>query len=89
MFGSPKCGHCNGVVTKLQTIDPDGSNYKQNAICCSSCNSILGVVGYYDAGVLLNNQEKRISAMISQIGEVTQMVRDLQQEIEKLKRAQK
>ena len=58
MFGTAKCGHCGQIGTKIMQIEPNGAAYKQSAICCNSCNAILGVTGYYDTGPLLKKAEK-------------------------------
>ncbi len=86
MFTTSKCGHCGKYGTKLSEIEPNGSQYKQNAVCCTSCNSILGIVGYYDAGSLLKKQEAQINEMVRQIGALTQSVTNLQRELQSLRR---
>jgi hypothetical protein len=45
MFNMAKCGHCGKTGTKISQIEPNGGAYKQSAICCMSCNSILGITG--------------------------------------------
>ncbi|MCX2699366.1 hypothetical protein [Ochrobactrum chromiisoli] len=79
MFGLPKCGHCNGVGTSLKAIEPEGSNYKQMATVCQSCNAILGVSGYYDTGALLKKAEKERAEMKMHIASLEQQVYQLSQ----------
>jgi hypothetical protein len=63
MIGFAKCGHCGGSGTKISEISPTGAAYKQNAICCTSCNAILGVTGYYDTGAMIKKQEAEIQKL--------------------------
>lgn len=77
MFSSAKCGHCGQSGTKIEMIEPNGSQYKQAAICCSHCNSILGVTGYYDTGTLLKSQEKEIADLKRQLAQVDYNLRAL------------
>jgi hypothetical protein len=62
-----KCGHCGGAFTKVVTLEPQGANYKQLAVCCSSCSSILGITEFYNTGVLVKNAEKEISALKAKV----------------------
>lgn len=89
MLSFAKCGHCNQTGTKIAEISPSGGNYKQNAICCISCSAILGVVGYYDAGQLIKNQEAQINSMVRQVGDLTRLVQTLHQEVLALRRGQR
>lgn len=67
MFSQAKCGHCGKVGTKIEQIEPRGAAYKQSAIACKWCNSILGVTGYYDAGQLIKEQQKEIVSLKSSV----------------------
>lgn len=79
MFGIPKCGHCSGTRTSVKVIEPSGANYKKMAICCSSCNAILGATGYYDTGTLLKAAEKERAEMKRQISSLEYSVSQLVQ----------
>ncbi|MCX7559798.1 hypothetical protein OS190_09480 [Sulfitobacter sp. F26204] len=81
MFGTTICGHCGKTGTKAQEISPSGANFKQVAICCSSCSAILGVTGFFDVGAVVKVQEKKIDAMTHQIGDLTRAVEDLQRQL--------
>lgn len=80
MFTTAKCGHCGKIGTKIETIEPNGAQYKQTAICCMHCNSILGVTDFYNAGTLLKKAETERAAMSKKIG-------DLQSQLDQVLRA--
>ncbi len=77
MFGIPKCGHCNGMMTGVKAIEPNGANYKQMATICLSCNAILGVSEYYNIGTLLKKAEKDREEMKRHIASLEQQVYQL------------
>lgn len=77
MFGIPKCGHCNGTMTGVATIEPNGANYKQMATVCLSCNAILGVSEYYNIGTLLKKAEKERAELTRHIASLEQQVHQL------------
>lgn len=79
-----KCGHCNGTGTKIVEIQPQGAAFKQNAICCASCSSTLGVVGYFDAGALIKNQEAKITSLASQIAELSSELIAIRQTLQRV-----
>lgn len=82
----PKCGHCNGRTTRMIEISPANASFKQNAVCCSTCDSILGVVGYYDAGTLLQNQKSALEQIAGTVSQIQQDVRHLQHDLQNLRR---
>jgi uncharacterized Zn finger protein len=59
MFRTAKCGHCGNSGTKAEVIEPSEARFKQLAICCQSCGSILGVTGYFDAGKVAKDIEAK------------------------------
>ena len=74
MISLAKCGHCGKSGTKIELIEPTGAAYKQSAIICKWCNSILGVTGYFDAGQLIKEQEKEIKGLKSQVSNLEHLV---------------
>lgn len=77
MLSIAKCGFCGASGTKVVEIEPSGANYKQYAICCLSCNSVMSTTGYWDAGALLKDQEKRLAIMEQTIGRLVSEVQRL------------
>ena len=77
MFGIAKCGHCDGTLTKIAEIEPSGSQFKQVAICCSSCNAILGTTDYFNVGNLVKSQEKEIASLKQQVSQIDHNLRVL------------
>ncbi len=78
------CAKCGGTSFELVLVDPARSNYKFNSLQCSRCGVSLGVLSYYDPGVVgnevkklvldLSNTVKYLQAEVANIG---QMVRQL------------
>lgn len=83
MFTTAKCGHCDKTGTKLQIIEPEGGAFKQSAIVCKWCNSILGVTGYFDAGKVAKDVEAKVTDLQQKLGQVE---RQLQQVVFALQR---
>ena len=77
MFTTAKCGHCGKSGTKIEMIEPSGANYKQSAVVCQSCNSILGVTGYYDTGQLLKEQENQLANLKQQVSQMDNLLRQI------------
>jgi hypothetical protein len=61
MFGSTKCGKCEGAAFKIQEISPNGAAYKFYSIQCTSCQTPIGVTDFFNVGQLLKNQEKAMA----------------------------
>lgn len=77
MFATAKCGHCGKMGTKIQTIEPSGARYKQNAVCCFHCNAILGVTDYFNVGTLLKSAEKERKAMLDKIDHLQMQIQQI------------
>jgi hypothetical protein len=58
-----KCIKCSGTRFEMVEHIPSGSSFKQSFVQCSSCGGVIGVTGYYDAGVLANNQSAKLDTM--------------------------
>ncbi len=68
MFSNcPKCGNSS---FKVVTQEPYDSHYKLNFVQCSSCNSPVGVLEYYNAGALLQDQKKMIQDLGSELSDI-------------------
>lgn len=55
---------------KVVTKEPSGSNFKLNFVQCSSCNTPIGVLDYFNIGGLLKDQEKAIAKIDSRISRI-------------------
>lgn len=86
MFEVAKCGHCGKSGTKAIMIEPADARYKQTAICCASCNAILGVTGFYDEGQLLKDAEARANALAQKVNHIEHQLAQLSYDIQSLKR---
>lgn len=78
MFGSfSKCGHCGGTSTKTAEIEPHGARFKQIAICCASCGSILSTMGYQDTAALVIKQGQQLQSLQGQVDYLTNLIENL------------
>jgi hypothetical protein len=71
MFGSTKCGKCDGAAFRVQEISPSGAQYKLYTVQCSSCQTPIGITDYYNLGSLLKLQEKAIAGLESKLDAMT------------------
>jgi hypothetical protein len=82
MFGSTKCGKCEGAAFKIQELSPNGAAYKFYSIQCTSCQTPIGITDFYNVGQLLKTQEKTIADLGQKIDHIQsavgQIVRALQ-----------
>lgn len=53
-MAQPCCVKCGNRTFELQDVNPTRTNYKYNAITCTSCGGIAGVVEAYYLTVLLH-----------------------------------
>jgi hypothetical protein len=70
----PKCEHGRFEV---KVVEPDGSEYKEVFVQCSSCGGVVGVMGYLDAGVLVQNQQKELEALKQSIQRVEHQLQQI------------
>lgn len=56
----PKCPNCQSSGFTMMEITPVGSNFKYNAICCISCQSVVGIVDFYNTASLLETLAKKL-----------------------------
>ena len=63
-MATSKCGHCGEGLFELKTIEPVGGTYKVNMVQCSACGAVAGAVYDFNAGVMLQLQEKNHLRML-------------------------
>lgn len=68
------CVKCGGHQFEMVVGSPMKANYKQNYLQCTVCGGVAGVVGFYDAGVMLEKQAKQITALSSDVDELRSML---------------
>jgi hypothetical protein len=73
-----KCPKCENGSFQLVTFDPVGAKYKLNFVQCTKCNIPVGVIDYYDSGVLLKEQEKMLKKQESDLSDVKSRVRNVE-----------
>ena len=64
------CAKCGGGMFKVVEKEPTGSNYKLNFVQCSSCNTPIGVLDYFNIGALIKDQEKSINKLESRMSSI-------------------
>jgi hypothetical protein len=69
-MATSKCGHCGGGLFELKTIEPVGGTYKVNMVQCSACGAVVGAVYDFNAGVMLQLQEKKIDDIAELVGRI-------------------
>src|SRR5260370_23418110 len=69
-MATSKCGHCGEGLFELKTIEPGGGTYKVNMVQCSTCGAVVGAVYDFNAGVMLQLQEKKIDDIAELIGRI-------------------
>lgn len=74
MFGSTKCGKCEGSSFKLQEIEMQGAAYKMMSAQCTSCQTPFGITEYFNTATLLNKQAKEIAALEHKIDSIQSAV---------------
>ena len=57
------CVKCGGGSFEMKVIEPRNAEYKQMTVQWTSCGGVAGVLGYYDSGVLLKEQQKEVAAL--------------------------
>jgi hypothetical protein len=82
-----KCPKCNNGFFELKSFEPRGARYKQNFIQCSMCGTPVGVVGFYDAGSLIKEQEEEIAELQKRLKVVEAYCRNIDQNLVKISRS--
>lgn len=60
-FSSSKCPHCQKSAFETAIEEPTGSNFKVIFIRCQSCKTVLGVLDFYNAGVLVKKLAQKLN----------------------------
>lgn len=84
MFSISTCAKCGGSSFKVVLQEPSGSNYKLNFVQCSSCNTPVGVLEYYNTSAQLEDQKKQIASLGSRLSNIEYT---LQQVVQALQRS--
>lgn len=50
-----KCGKCGGASWELAEIEPNGSDWKYQAIQCASCKVAIAVTDYFNLGAMIQD----------------------------------
>jgi hypothetical protein len=86
MFGSTKCGKCEGASFKLQEIEMQGAAYKMMSAQCTSCQTPFALTDFYNVGQLLKNQEKAILGLEEKIGYIQSAISQIAHALQGMRR---
>lgn len=67
MLNISSCGKCGGHSFKVVLQEPSGSRFKVNFVQCSSCNTPVGVLDYYNTGAQLEEQKTLVRDLSSKV----------------------
>jgi hypothetical protein len=76
-----KCSQCGGTFWEVKTLEPAGSKLKQNVLQCSACGVPVGVVELLNAGIMLREQEKKLSDLAKKVGNISAALQSIQNAI--------
>ena len=65
------CPTCKSHLFELKGIEPSGSRFKLNAVQCSACGTVVGILDYVNIGV--------------EVGEVKDAVKRLKADVDSVK----
>jgi hypothetical protein len=75
------CAKCGGMQFKLVEQSPQDSRFKVFFVQCSACNVPIGVMDYNNASVMLENIDKKIldieSNLSSRLNNIEYVLRQL------------
>ena len=78
------CPKCNGRFWEIKLVEPSNARFKQYFTQCSSCGAPAGVLGFYDAGALLKDQEEEIDKLQKQMGQVLRALDTINENIRRI-----
>ena len=55
---------CNGTSFRLERIEPTGSVNALQAICCSTCGAVVGVMDYWAVGSIVKKIADHLGVVI-------------------------
>ncbi len=80
------CPRCKGGFFEIKLVEPRGGKFKQNFVQCSSCGCPVGVLGFWDTGALLKDQETVLDDLEKRLKRVESYVANIDQNVVKLAR---
>lgn len=79
-----KCGHCGNITgTKFVEITPSGANFKLQAVCCTACNAIFGVMEYLNIGNAVQNNSKKIDSLSASVDNIKLKLAQIDKKLQK------
>ncbi len=77
------CSKCSGRLFELKEQAPSGSAFKLQFVQCSACGVPIGVMEYFNSGAKLENLEKGMSQIKSQLGYVQDSLSNIQVQLQR------
>lgn len=78
----PKCPHCESTSFQSELREVSGYRYKVNVFHCWKCGNVVGILPFYDPGVLAQDNKKEIGELKRQISHLQAMVAALVQQLQ-------
>jgi uncharacterized Zn finger protein len=69
-----KCPSCNFTEFENAVKSVQGYNYQLNFIQCARCGSVMGVLPFYDPGVLAHSNHEEIKRLKATLGHLEMLL---------------
>jgi hypothetical protein len=73
------CVKCNGHHFEVKEAEPNNAKYKQVFVQCAGCGAVVGVVPYYDPGVVSKDNQQALGAIDGKLDHIVQELRRIKQ----------
>ncbi|MDT5121819.1 MAG: hypothetical protein QOC96_1301 [Acidobacteriota bacterium] len=61
------CPKCNSHSFEMKEAEPANAMYKVNFVQCSSCGAVVGVMDYFNIGVLLRKLARALNINLDRV----------------------
>jgi hypothetical protein len=75
------CVKCGGRFFEIKEVTPAQANFKQTFVQCTSCGTPVGVIPFYDPGVLAKQNQETLSTIEGKLDHVVNKLREIEQEL--------
>jgi uncharacterized Zn finger protein len=72
-----KCPECKSHTFANELVSVTGYNYQLNLIKCAYCGYVVGVMPFYDPGILAHKNQQAIEDLKKKVSHIEQMVTHL------------
>jgi len=64
MISTSKCPHCQKSGFEVEYEEPKNSNFKLMFVRCKWCKTVVGVLDYYNIGILMHKLAKKLNVKL-------------------------